>query len=85
MSILKISHHQWPNGGHYAQFKIDEQGIGLANVVPDGYIGFNRRKPVRTVEDAARQLIERDIQRKRRALARLEMALAELPIVKGTK
>lgn len=82
MSVFEMKHHQFPTGKTYVRFTINGEGVGLAYVVKGGYLGHNKRKPVPTMEEAARQFLVSAVKRKRKELAQFEAALAELQPVK---
>lgn len=50
---------QYPNGSYYIMMTIGKDIIGTAAEVPEGWLVPGRRKPVDSLEDAAKQCLDR--------------------------
>lgn len=48
----------YPNGNVYLEMKIGTTIIGCADITEDGYVAFGRRKPVKTLKEAAKQCLD---------------------------
>jgi len=62
------------SGSKYAYCHVNGVGVGVVEIVNDGYIAFGKRKKVDTIEDVAKQLIEsktKDLDNDRKKLREL--------------
>lgn len=78
MSGLKTIERTYPNGAKYFELHIHNQAIGTADVVDGGYLARGRRKPVATLEAAAKQCLDAAISEQENQANKLRGMLATL-------
>lgn len=66
----------FPNGDHYLELSVGDTRLGMVTEVEGGYLASGRKKPVATLDQAAKQCIQRKINAAKRELAFWEDALA---------
>jgi len=57
--MSRLESREWPNSPGTFELQVHNQRIGLANKVGDKWLVFGKRKPVATLEEAAKQCIDR--------------------------
>lgn len=58
MAALTTTELTYPNGSKYLQLAVHTHPIGAVTVVDGGYLTQGRRKPVKTLEEAAKQCLD---------------------------
>ncbi len=58
MSDLTYLNKKYPNGDEYYDLYVGKKQIGHAEICGEGFLAQGRRKPVATLKDCAKQLID---------------------------
>lgn len=66
---------RYPNGNQYLLLSEYNQIIGTVQEVDGGYLAHSRRKPVKTLKDAVKQLIDARMNAHRREIDKLQNIL----------
>ena len=84
--MSKLEAKEWPNSPGTFELRVHNQRIGHATKVGDEWLVFNKRKPVATMEDAAKQCIDKQISQHSNEIQKLRAMLATVlrPNVKWT-
>jgi len=70
-SELRTEEGTYPNGTKYLNLIVHNQVIGTATKVEGGYLTFGRRKPVATLQEAAKQCIDSKMSQHRNEIEKL--------------
>ena len=70
---MKATIKKYPNGTEYQCLSVCGDVIGIADIVPGGFLVTGRRKPVATLKEAAKQLISSKINKCEKELYKLKM------------
>lgn len=76
MSALQAKRIKLPNGSDAVELFVHNQKIGLAIKANGGWLVPNKRKPVATVEEAAKQCLETAISKHSNEIQKLRSMLA---------
>jgi hypothetical protein len=76
MSNLQETECAYPNGDLYVVLSVHNKRIGSVTKLDGGYLAQGRRKPVATVDEAAKQLIDSEISKHHNEIQALRAMLA---------
>ena len=75
MSNLVAKKMKWPNGDAAVELRVHNKTIGHATKVEGGWLVPGKRKPVATVEEAAKQCLDTAISQHSNEIAKLRSML----------
>ena len=75
-----VHRDQYPDGSPYYRVTLAGSPVGAFRPCEGGYVLFGRRKPLKTIEDATRDVLWRRMQRHLADAAILSRACIELPV-----
>ncbi len=76
MSKLEAREMKWPNGDAAVELRVHNQTIGHATKVDGGWLVQGKRNPVATVEEAAKQCLDKAISQHSNEIQKLRAMLA---------
>ena len=76
--MLKIEKTVYLDGKEYYRLAVNGVSLGLAIESEDGYLLIGKKKPVPTLEDAARQAVKNRINRAKKDIRRLEQLYQQI-------
>ena len=75
---LEVESKVYPNGDTYFLLSINGEDIGTVTEVDGGFLAHGRRKPVATITEAAKQLLDAKMNRCMKEHERLRKLLANV-------
>jgi hypothetical protein len=76
MSKLEAKKIKWPNGSETFELRVHNRRIGHAAKVAGGWLVDGKRKPVETIEQAAKQCLDKAISQHSNEIQKLRAMLA---------
>jgi len=74
--VSKLEAKEWPHSPGMYELHVHNKRIGHAQKLEGGWLVFNKRKPVATLEEAAKQCLDKAMSRHRNEIEKLRAMLA---------